>query len=67
MLRSVLTVLTQVFDQTNVDDRYALWPADKLEYSAVGLDVGYYDGGYYTFAVHPRDANLAGGSENFFL
>lgn len=30
----------QVFDQTNVDEHYALWPADKLEYSAVGLDVG---------------------------
>lgn len=56
-----------MFDQVNVDDHYALWPADKLEYSGVGLDVGYWDGGYYTFAVHPRNADIAGGSENFFL
>lgn len=57
----------QVFDQVDVDNGYKLWPADKLEYSAVGLDVGYWDGGYYHFAVHPRNADIAGGSENFFL
>lgn len=56
-----------MFDQVNVDDHYALWPPSKLEYSAVGLDVGYWDGGYYSMAVHPQDANIFGGSENFFL
>jgi hypothetical protein len=30
----------QVLDQMDVDNKYALWPADKLEYSSVGLDVG---------------------------
>ena len=32
----------QVFDQVNLDASYALWPPDRLEYSAVGLDVGYW-------------------------
>jgi len=30
----------QVFDQVDLDNHYSLWPYDKLEYSAVGLDVG---------------------------
>lgn len=38
-LTTALSVL-QVFDQVDLDNHYALWPADKLEYSAVGLDVG---------------------------
>ena len=29
-------------------NNYAPWPADKLEHSGVGLDVGYHDGGYYS-------------------
>ena len=56
-----------VFLQVDVDNGYALWPKDRLEYSAVGLDVGYWDGGYYTFAVNPRNSSEAGGSGNFFL
>eukprot|EP00775_Hariotina_reticulata_P011553 gene11553-11696_t len=57
----------KVLDQMDVDSNYGLWPADKLEYSAVGLDVGYWDGGYYSFHVNQLNANEAGGSENFFL
>ena len=34
----------QVLDQMDLDAGYALWPANRLEYSAVGLDVGYWDG-----------------------
>lgn len=55
------------FLQSDVDNGYANWPADKLDYSAVGLDVGYWDGGYYTFNINPRNALQAGGSGNFFL
>jgi len=47
--------------------QYPLWDSDKLEYSAVGIDVGYWDGGYYTYAVKPNDSLVAGGSGNFFL
>ena len=47
--------------------QYPLWDADKLDYSGVGLDVGYWDGGYYTWNVKPNDSNVAGGSGNFFL
>jgi len=47
--------------------QYPLWDSDKLDYSGVGLDVGYWDGGYYTWNVKPNDFNVAGGSGNFFL
>ena len=53
--------------QSDVDNMYSKWPADKLDYSAVGLDVGYWDGGYYTFFVNPKNSSEAGGSGNFFL
>mmetsp|Transcript_2777 Transcript_2777/g.4055 ORF Transcript_2777/g.4055 Transcript_2777/m.4055 type:complete len:532 (-) Transcript_2777:2424-4019(-) len=55
------------FLQSDVYNSYAKWPADKLDYSSVGLDVGYYDGGYYTFAVNAKNSNETGGSGNFFL
>jgi hypothetical protein len=56
-----------MFDQVDPDHNYAIWPASKLEYSAVGLDVGYFDNGYYHFAVNPTNSNEIGGSQNFFL
>ncbi|HTR88180.1 MAG TPA: hypothetical protein VMI56_27110 [Reyranella sp.] len=46
---------------------YAPWPADKLEYSAVGLDIGWSDNGYHGFAVAQHDAKLAGGTGNYFF
>ena len=55
-----------VFQQVDVMDRYAKWPEDKLDYSGVGLDVGYDDGGYYVFSVNPLNFNEAGGSGNYF-
>ena len=55
------------FLQADTDNQYSKWPADKLDYSAIGLDVGYWDGGYYTFNVNPRNSSQAGGSDNFFL
>ena len=56
-----------VFHQSDAGNGYRPWPADKLEWSAVGLDVGYWDGGYYWFAVNQRNFSVAGGSGNFFL
>ena len=47
--------------------QYPLWNSDKLDYSGVGLDVGYWDGGYYIFTVKPNDSAVAGGTGNFFL
>jgi hypothetical protein len=57
----------QVLDQMNLDSGYALWPSSQLQYSAVGLDVGYWDGGYYWLGVNQLNASQLGGSQNFFL
>ncbi len=46
---------------------YEPWPADKLDYSAVGLDVGWWDDGYESFAINRRNASVAGGTGWFFL
>eukprot|EP00754_Rhynchopus_humris_P010193 Rhum_TRINITY_DN14126_c0_g1::Rhum_TRINITY_DN14126_c0_g1_i1::g.69891::m.69891 len=55
------------FVQSDVETGYSMWPKEKLEYSAVGLEVGYFDGGYYWFTVNPVNSAEAGGSGNFFL
>ena len=47
--------------------QYPLWSQQKLDYSGVGLDVGYWDAGYYRWNVQPNDSSVAGGSGNFFL
>mmetsp|Transcript_33846 Transcript_33846/g.40556 ORF Transcript_33846/g.40556 Transcript_33846/m.40556 type:complete len:790 (+) Transcript_33846:2-2371(+) len=54
-----------VFLQSDVDNSYAKW--EKMDYSGVGVDVGYWDSGYYTFAVNAKNSAQAGGSGNFFL
>jgi photosystem II stability/assembly factor-like uncharacterized protein len=46
---------------------YAPWPNDKLEWSAVALDVGWWDSGYESFAINQRNANVVAGSGYFFL
>ncbi len=46
-------------------EEWDLW--DSLEKSAVGLDIGYWDGGYESFSVNKRNSAIAGGSEYFFL
>lgn len=33
--------------QLNYDLDYQKWPDTNLQYCALGLDVGYWDGGYY--------------------
>lgn len=56
------------FHQYNWDvNPYQPWPTSKMEWSGVGIDVGWWDSGYYTFQVNQRHSNIAGGSGNFFL
>lgn len=46
---------------------YAPWPKEKLERSAVALDVGWWDSGYESFAINLRNSNIVAGSGYFFL
>jgi len=43
------------------------WPKEKLEYSAVALDIGWWDSGYENFAIHLRNSKIIGGTGNFFV
>jgi hypothetical protein len=54
-----------VFSQADKGFGVSPWPT--LRPSAVGLDIGYWDGGYHTFAVNQRNSALVGGGGNFFL
>ncbi|MBI5543045.1 MAG: hypothetical protein HY901_04105 [Deltaproteobacteria bacterium] len=45
---------------------YTPWPADKLEWSAVGLDVGWWDSFYESFAVNQRNSAQVGSTGWFF-
>jgi photosystem II stability/assembly factor-like uncharacterized protein len=47
--------------------RYEPWPADLLQYSAIGLDVGWDDAGYWSFSVNKSNSQELGGSTNYFL
>jgi photosystem II stability/assembly factor-like uncharacterized protein len=46
---------------------YRVWPSDKLEYSAVGLDIAYDDNAYFSFNVNPANSSEAGGTGHYFL
>ena len=46
---------------------YTPWDQNYLEWSAVGLDVGYDDAGYRSFSVNRRNAAQCGGTGNYFL
>lgn len=46
---------------------YAAWPKEKIEYSAVAVDVGWWDSGYESFAINPRDSRTVAGTGYFFL
>jgi photosystem II stability/assembly factor-like uncharacterized protein len=48
-------------------DPYSPWPSDKLEWSAIGLDVGWDDNEYASFSVNARDSSQAGGTGYYFL
>ena len=55
----------RVFSQTGKGYGKSPWPT--LQPSAVGLDIGYWDSGYHTFAVNQRNSEQLGGGGNFFL
>lgn len=46
---------------------YHPWPIEHLEWSGVGMDIGYDDGGYRSFSVNRMNAAEAGGTGNYFL
>jgi hypothetical protein len=46
---------------------YAPWPKDKIEYSAVALDVGWWDDGYTSFEINRRNSQVAAGTGYFFM
>lgn len=46
---------------------YAPWPKEKLEWSAVALDVGWWDSGYESFSINQRNSNIVAGSGYFFM
>ena len=43
------------------------WPQDKLEYSAVAMDVGWWDDGYESFEINLKDSSTVAGTGYFFL
>jgi photosystem II stability/assembly factor-like uncharacterized protein len=46
---------------------YAPWSSAKLEWSAVALDIGWWDSGYESFAINQRNSSVVAGSGYFFL
>ena len=49
------------------DAGYTPWPADKLEWSPVGMEVGWWDDSYDNFYVCRTNSSMAGGTGYFFL
>lgn len=46
---------------------YSPWGQDKIEYSAVAVDVGWWDSGYVSFDVNQRKSSNLAGTGFFFL
>jgi hypothetical protein len=56
------------FYQINYDVvPYAPWPQSKIEYSAIAMDVGWWDNGYESFEINRRNSAQVAGSGYFFL
>ncbi|MFT4928066.1 MAG: hypothetical protein ACI8WB_004181 [Phenylobacterium sp.] len=53
--------------QYDWDADYSAWDGKNMEHSPVGLNAGWYDGGYYTVAINQLNSAQFGGSGNFFL
>lgn len=59
---------TKVFHQMNWDvTPFEPWPESKMDYSAVALDIGWYDNGYVSFNMNQRNSSEFGGTGYFFL
>ncbi len=54
-----------IFLECNQAYNYRPWPAMAL--SAPGIDIGWLDDSFHSFAVNPRNCNEIGGTNNFFL
>ena len=54
-------------DQMNWDNNYASWPSQFIEYSAVAIDVGWWDSGYESFTINNLNSSEAAGTGYFFL
>lgn len=46
---------------------FSPWSNTKLEHSPVGLNIGWYDAGYYTVGINQLNSAQFGASGNFFL
>jgi|GEM_PF-1134948 len=59
---------TLKLNQINWDTNpFSSWPQSKIEYSAVALDIGWWDSGYESFAVNQKNADILAGSGFFFM
>jgi hypothetical protein len=59
---------TLKLNQINWDTNpFAPWPQSKIEYSAVALDVGWWDNGYESFEINNRNSAQVAGSGYFFM
>ena len=56
-----------VLNQMDYDNRYSPWPMNKIEYSAVAVDVGWWDNGYESFTINNLNSSEVMGSGWFFL
>jgi photosystem II stability/assembly factor-like uncharacterized protein len=55
-------------NQINYDTvPYAPWPKEKLEWSAVALDIGWWDSGYESFSINQRNSAVVAGAGYFFM
>jgi hypothetical protein len=55
-------------NQINWDTNpFAPWPQSKIEYSAVAMDVGWWDNGYESFEINRRNSSQVAGSGYFFM
>lgn len=58
---------TLKLNQMDYDAGYKPWPMDKIEYSAVALDIGWWDSGYESFAINNLNSSEVGGTGWFFF
>jgi uncharacterized lipoprotein YbaY len=59
---------TLKLNQVNWDTNpFSYWPQAKIEYSAVALDIGWWDSGYESFAINQKNADVIAGSGFFFM
>lgn len=56
-----------VLNQMDYDNGYSPWPMNKIEYSAVAVDIGWWDNGYESFTINRLNSSEVMGSGYFFL